>query len=161
VVALDYNPFYRAWKEEDERLVLNAALYPKGADIAPAGPSPRTARQAPAAVAVRAAAPAIPAAKLRAVVRHPAAVVRNVANPDRDVRIRVKRADGAKLRKAVRAAKLNRKLRRRTHYVTTRRTVTLVVRKARTNNGHARPVWLSRIQRGLDRRHVTPLFAFV
>jgi hypothetical protein len=160
VVALGYNPFFRAWKEEDERLVINAALYPKGADIAPAEPSPQTAKPAPVAAAVKAAAPALPAAKLAAVVKHPATVAAT-ANPDRDVRIRVKRADGAKLRSAVRAAKLNRKLRKRAHYVTSRRTVTLVVRGARTNDGHARPVWLSRIQRGLDRRHVTPVFAFL
>ncbi len=37
-VLLGFNPFYRSWKESDERLVLNAALYPKGAQIG----SPRT-----------------------------------------------------------------------------------------------------------------------
>ena len=30
-VLIGFNPFYRSWKEQDERLVLNAALYPKGA----------------------------------------------------------------------------------------------------------------------------------
>jgi hypothetical protein len=113
------------------------------------------------AAAVKPATAAVPAAKLRAVVSHPAAAVRVAANPDRDVRIRVKRADGRKLRSAVRAAKLNRTLRKRTRYVTTRRTVTLVVKGARANAGHARPVWLSRIQRGLDKRHVSPLSAFL
>jgi hypothetical protein len=161
VVALGYNPFFRAWKEEDERLVLNAALYPKGGDIPPVAPSAQTAKAAPVAAAVKPATPAVPAAKLRAVVSHPAAAVRVAANPDRDVRIRVKRADGRKLRSAVRAAKLNRTLRKRTRYVTTRRTVTLVVKGARANAGHARPVWLSRIQRGLDKRHVSPLSAFL
>jgi hypothetical protein len=141
--------------------VLNAALYPKGADIAPAGPSPQTAKAAPAAAAVKAAAPALSAAKLRAPVTHPAKVLRTSGNPDRDVRIRVKRADGAKLRSAVRAAKLSRKLRKRTHYVTARRTVTLVVKGQRTTDGHARPVWLSRIQHGLDTRHVTPVYALL
>ena len=32
-VLFGFNPFYRSWKEQDERLVLNAALYPKGAVI--------------------------------------------------------------------------------------------------------------------------------
>ena len=29
-VLFGFNPFYRSWKEQDERLVLNAVLYPKG-----------------------------------------------------------------------------------------------------------------------------------
>jgi hypothetical protein len=78
-----------------------------------------------------------------------------------DPNIRVKRADGRKLRAAVKAAKLDRKLRQRSRDLTTRRTVTLVVKRARMNAGHARPVWLSRIQHGLDKRHVTPLFALL
>jgi hypothetical protein len=160
VVALGYNPFYRAWKEEDERLVLNAAMYPKGADIPATAPSPLTEQPAPSAAAIKAAAPALPAAQVRAAL-HPVVVATAQGNPDRDVRIRVKRADGAKLRAAVKSAKLSHKLRKRTRYVTARRTVTLIVKGARVNNGHARPVWLGRIQRGLDRRHVTPLYALV
>jgi hypothetical protein len=98
VVALGYNPFYRAWKEEDEGLVLNAVLYhPKGAAIAPS--SPTRAAPAPALSEVEAATPALSAKQLRA---------------------------------AVKAAKLTRLLRHNARCVKTKRTVTSVVKGART-----------------------------
>src|SRR4029078_6248892 len=48
-VLIGFNPFYRSWKEQDERLVLNAALYPKGAALAPSPATPESAEPAPAA----------------------------------------------------------------------------------------------------------------
>ena len=157
-VLFGYDPYYRAWKEEDERLVLNAALYPIGAAIAAGEPSPATAKDAPSLAAVTPAAPE---------VMHPAAQVKNapvgkpVANADRDVRIRVKRADGAKLKAAVKAAKLSKSIRARLSYVTTKTTVTVIVKGVRTSDEHARRPWVSRIQVGLTHRKVTPIYALV
>ncbi len=48
-VLIGFNPFYRSWKEQDERLVLNAALYPKGATIGAPAPSAASAEPAPTA----------------------------------------------------------------------------------------------------------------
>jgi len=74
--------------------------------------------------------------------------------------IRVARRDGAKLRRAVRAARLATGLRRRVAYRTTRRTVTLVVRGARrAGEDHDRGIWTGRIKAGLERRGVVILRA--
>ena len=35
-VMFGHNPFYRSWKEGDERVVLNALLYPTTAALPPA-----------------------------------------------------------------------------------------------------------------------------
>jgi hypothetical protein len=40
--VIGWNPFFRAWKDQDERLVLNAALYPT---VRPPRPSPRRRRR--------------------------------------------------------------------------------------------------------------------
>jgi hypothetical protein len=160
VVALGYNPFYRAWKEEDERLVLNAVLYPKGAALAPSEPTPATAQPAPELSAVKAATPALSAKQLRAPDRVAAVRVKH-ATSDRDVRIEVKRKDGAKLKAAVKAAKLSKQLRHKARYVTTKRTVTFVVKGARTQNEHARRAWVGRLRHALDKRRVDPIYALV
>jgi Zinc carboxypeptidase len=157
-VLFGFNPFFRAWKEQDERLVLNAALYPLGASIPAGAPSPSTAEPAVSAADIKPASAPIPAAKLTDVARKP---VTTVANVDRDVRIQVKRADAAKLKAAVKAAKLSKAVRKKLRYVTTRKTVTLVVKGARTSDEHVRKMWVSRITKGLDRRKVKPLYALV
>ena len=46
-VLIGFNPFYRSWKEQDERLVLNAALYPKGATLGAPAPSRGVGRAGP------------------------------------------------------------------------------------------------------------------
>ena len=160
VVALGYNPFYRAWKEEDERLVLNAVLYPKGAALAPSQPTKVTAQPAPALSAVKAATPALSAKQLRA-PDHVTAVRVKGATSDRDVRIEVKRKDAAKLKAAVKAAKLSRQLRKKSRYVTTKRTVTFVIKGVRTQNEHARRAWVGRLRHALDKRQVDPVYALV
>ena len=156
-VLFGFNPFYRSWKEQDERLVLNAVLYPKGGVVTarrrrpiggsrPAGRRDRAggrARQGPG----RGRAVRAPVAKAPAT--------------DRDVRITVKRKDGAKLKAAVRAANLSTKVKRSLRYSTTKRSVTLIVKGARTSNEHTRKDWVSRVVNGLDRRKVTPISALV
>ncbi len=157
-VLLGFNPFYRSWKEQDERLVLNAALYPKGAQIGSPAPSAVSAAPAPEADEIKAVAAPVAAAKLPIAGRAP---VKAGSKADRDVRIMVKRADGAKLKAAVKSAKLSKSLKRKLSYKTTKTSVTLVIKGVRTGDEHARKSWVSRITQGLDRRKVTPLGALV
>ena len=155
-VLFSFDPFYRAWKESDERLVLNAALYPSGLPIAAGAASSQTA--APAPSQVEPAADPLP----RATLRHTAGTpVAKTVNRDRDVRIQVKRRDGTQLKAAVKAAKLSRSIRKKIHYATTRATVTLVVKGARTSDEHARKTWVSNITKALERRHVAPIYALL
>ena len=157
-VLLGFNPFYRSWKEQDERLVLNAALYPKGATLAAAAPTKQSAAPAPAAAEVKAVAAPLPKAELPTT---PRAAVRAVSRADRDVRITVKRSDRAKLKAAVKGAKLSKSIKRKLSYKTTKTTVTLVVKGVRTSNEHARKTWVSKITQGLDRRKVRVVSALV
>ncbi len=149
-VLIGHDAFYRAWKEGDERTVLNALLYPTTTALPPAAVLRSVATAEPAGEPIA-------AAKLPAVKARP---VRKSRGGDRDVRIQVKRRHAAKLRRAVRAAKLPRHLRKRVRYVRSRRTITLVVRGARTaRNDHARGEWVRRVVGRLDRRGVKVLNA--
>jgi Zinc carboxypeptidase len=155
-VLIGFNPFYRSWKEQDERLVLNAALYPKGAALEPSPATRESAQPAPTAAEIRAAPAAAPKATTtgRAGVKAPAI-------SDRDLRIQVKRADAAKLKAAVKAAHLSKSVKRKLKYSTTKKTVTLVIKGVRTSDEHARKAWVSRLRKELDRRKVTPVYALV
>lgn len=148
-VMFGFNPFFRSWKEQDERLVLNAILYPTGAALPPAAVSRATAQ--PAVAEVKPAAAPIPAAKLPKVKSRP---VKKGAATDRHVIIRVARKQGPKLRAAVKAAKLSKSVRKRVHYKVTKTTVTLTVKNVRTADAHARQMWVSRIVGGLKKRGV-------
>jgi hypothetical protein len=155
-ILIGFNPFYRSWKEQDERLVLNAVLYPKGAALAPAPASEKTATAAPQASDIKpaAVAPGKPTTAGRAGVK-PSAI------SDTDVRIKVKRADAAKLKAAVKSARLSKSITRKLRYSTTRTSVTLIVKGVRTSNEHTRKAWVSRLKTGLDRRKVTPIYALL
>ena len=73
----------------------------------------------------------------------------------RDVRIKVARKDARKLRRAVRAARLPERIQRKVRWRTTRRSLTLVVKRARTSaNDHDRSIWIGRIPEPLDRKGV-------
>jgi len=89
------------------------------------------------------------------------APMKSTHNVDRDVRIQVKRADGAKLKAAVKAAKLSKSINKKVKFSTTKKTVTLVIKNVRTSDEHARKSWVSRITHQLDRRKVDPLYALV
>ncbi len=153
-VLFGFNPFYRSWKEQDERLVLNAILYPAGAALPPSAPRRATAVRAPRRIAP--ATRPVAAGRLRSVASRPLKVRNRI---DRDVLIRVRRGQVRKLRAAVRAARLGRRLTRRVSYKTTRRTATLRVRRVRRADEHARKPWVDRIMAGLGARGVRPRFA--
>lgn len=157
-VLLGFNPFYRSWKEQDERLVLNAALYPKGATIGAPAPSAQSAEPAPTAKQVAAVAAPVAKADLPTT---PRAAIKAGSKADRDVRITVKRSDSAKLKSAVKAASLSKAVKRKLSYKTTKTTVTLVVKGVRTSDEHARKTWVSKITQGLDRRKVKVVGALV
>jgi hypothetical protein len=84
-----------------------------------------------------------------------------VSKADRDVRITVKRSDSAKLKAAVKGAKLSKSLKRKLSYSSTKTTVTLVIKGVRTSDEHARKTWVSNITKGLDRRKVKVVAALV
>jgi hypothetical protein len=155
VVLFGFDPFFRSWKEQDERLVLNAALYPAGAALAAAPASEKTAQAAPTAgeIAPASVAPAKVAAKV--------AATKQSKVSDRDVRIQVKRKDAAKLKQAVKRTKLSKAIRKKISYKTTKTTVTLVIKGVRTSNEHAREQWVGELRHQLDRRKVKPIYALL
>ena len=155
---MGFDPFYRAWKEEDERLVLNAAMYPIGAELPASQPTRETDVRAATFAQVKPAAAPLAKAKLTTV---PKAGVKVVANADLDVRISVKHADAAKLRAAVKAARLSKHVRKRMHFKATKKSLTVVFKGLRTKDEHARRPWVSRIQHGMERRKVVPLYALI
>jgi hypothetical protein len=150
VLMLGTDPYYRAWTDGQERLVLNGILYPIGASVAP------TASPTVVAAAAKPVAPAIVKSKLPVVKADPD---KGGADANRDLLITVRRSDGAKLRKAVKAAHLSKKLRSKVRFRTTRSSVTLVMKNVRTSNTHTREVWVGRIMGGLGKAHVTALAA--
>jgi hypothetical protein len=129
-------------------------LYPKGETLEPSPATPETAK--PAAVASEIAAATVAPVKTGA-----GAGVRKASISDRDLKIQVKRPDGAKLKAAVKAAKLSKAIKRKLKYTTTKSTVTLTVKGVRTSDEHARKAWVSRLRNALERRKVTPLYAIV
>ena len=72
-VLFGFNPFYRSWKEQDERLVLNAVLYPKGGVVTGAAPTPESAAPAPQAAAIEPVAAPVKGQAAAAAVRAPVA----------------------------------------------------------------------------------------
>jgi len=82
-IMLGFDPWYRAWTTEEERLVLNGLLYPAGTVI-PAGQSASEAGRVTAHS--RAAARPVPAADLPAVASRPVNPSGGAAQPppDRD-----------------------------------------------------------------------------
>ena len=155
-IMVGFDAFYRAWREQDERLIVNAVLYPSGGIIAasPAPTSKRVAEVEPLPGQTDAGTPAKPVAKARltAVRNRPLRAVDRTAN---DVRIRVARRHAPALRRAVRAAKLSKALRRKVRWQSNRKTVTFIVKNARTRaNDHNRGVWTGRIVTRLKNRGI-------
>ena len=151
-VLIGHDAFFRAWKEGDERLVLNAILYPT-TDALPPGEVQRRSQQR---VAEPLGTPLEPST-LPAVKKRP---LRGGGKADRAVRIQVARKHAAKLKRAVRASKLPKKARKKVRYVKSRRTVTLVVKGARTAaNDHERGQWVRRIMGRLNRSGVKVIYA--
>jgi hypothetical protein len=152
VLLLGTNPFYRAWIDGEERLVGNGILFPLGAPIAP------NASAALVAASAEPAAAPIAASKLPASKSRPDTGGRNTS---KDLMIQVKRSQSASLKRAVKSAKLSKKLRAKVRYVNTRTTTTLVMRNVRSDDPHARTTWVIRIMDGLASRRVRAISAQV
>jgi hypothetical protein len=142
-VILGFDSFFRAWREQDERLILNAVLYPQDGLVTPS--VTRRAVAAPgAAVAEPLAARELTAVRPRR--------LRAINRTGMDVRIKVARKDGPVLRRAVKAARLPKRIQRRIRWQVTRKSVTFVVKRARTlSNDHDRSAWVGKIRTRLDR----------
>jgi hypothetical protein len=157
-VMFGHNAFYRSWKEADERLVLNALLYPR-TPVRPAATVQQQAQQQQQQQQ-QTAAPVTAAPLAKAELPKVTSRPLRKARGDRDVRIQVARKHKAELKRAVRAAKLPKATRKKVRYVRSGRTLTLVVKGARTSaNDHERGEWVRRIVGRLDRRDVKILFA--
>ena len=142
-VMLGFDAFFRAWRESDERLALNGVLYPTTPIIAPSGREAKAAQP-------------LPVADLPAVKTRP---LKATQNTDANVVIRVARKDARKLRLAVKKAKLKKSIRRKAHFVAGRKTLTFVVRHARTRaNDHDRGIWIGKILRPLKAKRVKILY---
>jgi hypothetical protein len=126
-VMLGFDAWYRAWTTQDERLVLNAILYPRSAAVAAGTPfADARALRLPAAAPVAAAdLPAVASRPVNPSVSNPAKVV---------VRVPVSRA--AALRNAVKAAHLPGSLPAAIHFRTTGTSFEAVIPNLRvTENG--------------------------
>ena len=141
-VMIGFDPFYRSWKEQDERLVLNAVLLPGSAPVAaPAarqerGPAPsETGGASEPEAPVVTGTPVPKAERMSTTVSRPLKANRAT---DRDVRITVARSAQKKLRSVVKRARLNKATSKKVRYVLTRKTVTLVIKGIRTNDEHGR-----------------------
>jgi Zinc carboxypeptidase len=153
-VLIGFNPFFRSWKEQDERLVLNAALYPRGAAVQASAPTPASAAPAPAAEEIKVAAVAPEAKKVLPAVK-------KAKVSDRDLKIQVKRKDAAKLKLAVKRTKLSKAIRKKISYKKTKTTVTLVIKGVRTSNEHTREQWVGELRNQIQRRKVKVIYALV
>ena len=157
-VMLGFNPFYRAWKEQDERLVLNAALYPNGAEIAPVPRRRRRPRRPVPSTSITPAAAPVPEAQ---------AAQRDKVGPagrpkaDRDVpdpRQARRRREAEGGRQGGQAEQV----RAREGALHDDQDDRHAGRQGRAHDDeHARQAWVSRIQDGLAKRKVTRSTALV
>jgi hypothetical protein len=154
-IMLGFDPFFRAWKEQDERLVLNALLYPSGASL-PATRSTASRTEAELGAATEPTAAPLPKAELPKVASRPLVKATTI---DRDVRITVKAREIAKLRKAVKAAKLSTATKRKIKFVTGKGKVTFVVKGVRPLDTDHHPLWIGRVMNELKHQKVKPLTA--
>ncbi|PTL58548.1 M14 family zinc carboxypeptidase [Paraconexibacter algicola] len=156
---LGFNPFFRAWKDQDERLVLNAVLAPSGDPIAPAAvrtPDPAKGQTSATAESAPPAAESLAKAELPKVASRP--VVASTTT-QKDVRITVRRSELGKLRTAVKRAKLSKALRSKVRWATTKKQATFIAKNARLSDDHDRNYWTSRVMGQLKSLKVKPLQA--
>jgi hypothetical protein len=159
-----FDPFYRAWKEQDERLVLNAAMFPTTETL------PATAAKETPAVTPATIADATPAPTQRATVEAEPAVAkadlpkpspvktRKVHDVTKDVQIVVSKKYATKLKKAVRAAKLPKAIRKAVSYRTTGKkvkVVTLTIRNGRAvDDFHDRQEWVTSLMKQVKKQKI-------
>ncbi|WP_210495384.1 M14 family zinc carboxypeptidase [Patulibacter sp. SYSU D01012] len=157
-----WNVFFRAWKDQDERLLLNAAMFPTTptlpADAAPAKVTPETIADAPKALTAKTtveAEPALPKAE-RPKVRK--ATTKRQHDTTKDFQLVVARKHLAGLKRAVKAAKLPKALRGKVAYKASGakvRVVTLTIRDARASDDfHDRHDWVDRLMKQVRKQGV-------
>ncbi|MBN8867428.1 MAG: hypothetical protein J0H98_07725 [Solirubrobacterales bacterium] len=151
VTLLSVDPTFRAWLEGAERLILNGVLYPKGSAITP--PAARGPQTSPNEVAPG-TGDKLPQGQLPKVKSRPAKAFHD---PNRDLRVMVKRADAKKLKRIFRAV-APKKFKRVAKFKGNRRRVTLIVRNAASVDGHNK-AWVSRLQARMGKRGISPLRA--
>jgi hypothetical protein len=159
--VFSWNPFFRAWKDQDERLVLNAALYPEP-NVVAAGPgsavTPEAVASAPVALTAETATPAgraIPESKLP--TAQPVVKPKVRRNPDADLELVVAKKYGAKLRKAVKAAKLPKAVRTKASFKQSGekvKIVTLTIRNVRTDDFHDRQEWVDSLMKQVKKAKI-------
>ncbi|WP_445152508.1 M14 family zinc carboxypeptidase [Baekduia sp. Peel2402] len=154
-VLFAFDPFYRAWKEQDERLVLNAVLYPTGAVLSATRAAPALS-EAAVAKATEPVAQPLAKSEVPKVASRPLPKSENV---DKDVRIAIKAKDRKALSKAVKAAKLPKSAKGKVKYLVTKSTVTFVVKGVRPLTSEHHPLWIGRVMHQLSKRHVDPISA--
>jgi hypothetical protein len=167
-IMMGFDPFFRAWKELDEREVLNAVLYPLAAELpataAPvdaAGPdagSTDTGEHALTRTAVQGEleANALPARKLTHGTHRPVSAINH---SDANVRIEVPRAYLSRLRVAVRLAQLPRRIARKVVYLKHAHTAVLIIKDVRTADQHAREPFTHRLTAVLKARGIPMISA--
>jgi hypothetical protein len=106
----------------------------------------------------RAAAPVAAPVAVKTLPKVKSRPIRHQASPH-ELRIMVKRSQGKQLRRAVKAATMSKRMRRRVRFVTTRRTVALVMRGARTSNPENRQIWVGQILGRLQAHGIVALEA--
>jgi hypothetical protein len=156
-IMLGFDPFFRAWKEQDEREVLNAVLYPLTPEL-PAGAAADAPATVPtlASVEPRLETQTVATAKLAPAAARP---VKAISRADRNVRIEVPRAYMTQLRVGVRLSQLPRRVARRVAYVKHRDSSVLIVKGVRTADQHAREPWTRRLMAVLQARKIPVISA--
>jgi hypothetical protein len=142
-----WDPFWRSWLPQSERMFLNAALLPTGAEI-PAN--------VPAIDGDELGEEPIPEGKLTNVAPRPATATHDTG---KDLIIRVKAKRGKAFRKAVRKAKLDGEARANMRWVKKRKTLTLIVRNGRSYDHEVMPLWVHRLEAQMAKRKIKPLVA--
>jgi hypothetical protein len=148
-IMLGFDPFYRAWNTEEERLVLNAVLFPTGTSV-PTGTPAVEAEQALAHSASPLAS--IASASLPRVARRP---VRPSGGSEKDVVIGVARRDAARLRRAVGAAGLSRRYTKHASFVRRDGMYEYVLRGVRTGDIEDRSGWESKLLGTISAHRIT------
>jgi hypothetical protein len=134
-IMLGFDAWYRAWTTQDERLVLNGILYPRGAAIPP-GPV------APALTGLYVQAPEapVPAASLPGVASRP---VNPSGSIGKNVVVRVPASQADDLRAAVRDAQLPGRIRSRVHFAWVGDSFEVVLEGVRVGDAEQRNGWES------------------
>ncbi|MEV4420935.1 M14 family zinc carboxypeptidase [Patulibacter sp. NPDC049589] len=154
-----WNPFYRAWKDQDERLVLNAAMYPTTVTT----PADTVAAAKAAAVDP----PAVLTAKTtveenapvkKAQLSKPVQSKKKAQHDTtKDFALVVKAKYKSKLKKAVKAAKIPKSIRKKIVFKTSGKKVKLVtlsIKNGRTDDFHDRQEWVTSLMDQVKKQKV-------